>query len=124
GAPVARGMAEKLAKRPEPRTFRLAQRLGRGRRLAKVAHGRERRADVEDAVLPHRDDRRAVDLGAPDTRRQRPRIRVCGQRRLLAQLGHRHWRSLGTAFGGLTGPRWLTRSNMLAINRRSVSPRM
>ena len=53
-APVARGEGENILKRAYAGSFRPAQRLGRRRRLAKVAHGRKHGAEVEDTVFPDR----------------------------------------------------------------------
>ena len=75
---VARSVGEDILKRADARPLRRAQRLGRRRRLAKVAHGREIGADVEDAVVPNRSDRGAVDVGPPDARRRAPAKRSSG----------------------------------------------
>ena len=94
---VARRVGENVAERPEARTFRRSKRLGRRGRFAKVAHGRKRGADVEDALLPDRDDRRAVNLRSPNASRQRAGEAVCRQCGLLAQVERRHGRPLGAA---------------------------
>ena len=55
-AAIARGVGENILERREARAFRRTQRLSGRRRLAKIAHGRERGADVEHAIFPDRDD--------------------------------------------------------------------
>jgi hypothetical protein len=101
---VARGERENILEGADARSFRRAQRVGRRGRLAKVAHGRERFAEVEDAVFPDRGHRGAVDVGPEDARCEGACVTVRGQGRLFAQVGRRHgpprwgvWRIDGVA---------------------------
>ena len=66
--------------------------------LAEVAHGREGGADVENSVLSYRDDRGALDVGAPDARGERAGEPVRRKRCLLTQVEWWHRGPLDAAF--------------------------